>query len=573
MSAQRLLSIFWLGLLAVFLSITAYYIVFHHVAPLSRDQWHMYDALFQQGLWQTSIATVSGHRHILAFLLYDIDLNVFDGRNNFLIVVDWLLNVSLIAVLCWQIKKCIADVVLRKYLLGWAVLLLCWLINIALLGWGFNGINNYLSILNTVLAVVLLYHALQQQEKKYRVLLAALLLAGLATFSFGNGILVWPIAWFLLWCCRAPRRDLYIFSVAAVLFFALYLLLPGGNAVGSALHLNGWKSLTFPIALMGGPAYHLLRAWHVLPEDVLRGVAMGVGLAICFLAALALVRVWGRREKNDALDLVCATCILIGFGTVALLLLTRVEGVLDPTVDRFQIWALLVWLGASVLLCRRVSSDNRKYWQVFFLLFPVLALPSQLDWGARLAEYRVRVDNALLAYQVYLPVTADAEKALHWNWQGKLPHLFPVLENLRVAQRNIFSDGAAAWLDKQLPVADAPACHWQVLRTDLLHASDLLDVAAYPRAERYVVVAAAPEQVVGQVWFAQLDETAWEYGLLADSAGTVRGLLHPVRASALPRANGARYSGGNAYGVARSNEAAKLLVMKGDNPVCVAMLR
>lgn len=574
MNTQRLLNLIWWGLLAVFLAITGYYIAFHHVAPLSRDQWHMYDALFQQGLWQTSITTVSGHRHILAFLLYDIDLNVFGGKNTFLIVVDWLLNISLIAVLCVQIKKCISDTSSQSFLMGWTVLLLCWLINIALLGWGFNGINNYLSILNAVLSIIFLQRALSHPKNVYRNFGVALLLGGLATFSFGNGVLVWPIGGLLLFCYRARRSMCAVFSAAAVLFFVLYLLLPGGDAVGSALHINSWKTLTFPVTLMGGPAYHLLRAWHVMSEKVLTVVAAGVGVLVCALALRMLWRCWQRRERNDALDVVAATSVLIGFGTVALLMLTRVDGVLDPTVDRFQIWALLVWFGSSVLLYRSVSIKQQKNAQIFFLLFPVLALPSQLDWGARLAEYRVRVDNALLAYQVYLPVAADAEKALHWNWQGKLPHLFSVLENLRATQRNVFADGAAQWLGKPLPAVNAaPACHWSQLRTGTLRAADLLEVSAFPRAEPYRVPSTSPAQVVGEYWYGQLDEVAWQYGLIADSAGVVRGLLHPVRASVLPRASGAKYGAGNAYGIARTDRAATLQVMNGEKTVCTAALR
>lgn len=578
MSAQCLTRWVWRGLLAIFLSITAYYIAFHHVAPLSRDQWHMYDALFQQSLWQTSITTVSGHRHILAFLLYDIDLHVFGGNNNFLIIFDWLLNLGLIAVLCWKIKQCVVDVQSRNFLMGWTVLLLCWLINIALLGWGFNGVNNYLSILNTVLSIVFLYQSLVQEEKRSLSLFISVFLGGLATFSFGNGILVWPIGLLMLYACRAPRFYFGVFTAAAALFFVLYLALPGGDAVGSALHLNGWKTLRFPIELMGGPAYHLLRAWHLLSEETLVSLAASVGMLVCLLTLFVLWQFWRRREKNDALDVVAITLILIGFGTVALLLLTRVDGVLDPTVDRFQIWALLVWLGSSVLLYRRIETmrietTSRKYWQIFFLVFPVLALPSQLDWGARLAEYRVRVDNALLAYQVYLPVAADAEKALHWNWQGKLPHLFSVLENLRVTQRNVFADGAAAWLGKPLPVgSDVPVCRWFVVRTTVLHAADLLDVTPYPNAGHYAVATVSPASVVGESWYGQLDEAAWNYGLIADSAGIVRGLLQPVRASLLPRANGLRYSGGNAYGIARTDQAAKLLVMDHGKPRCVAVL-
>lgn len=574
MNTQRLIKILWWELLVIFLSITGYYIVFHHVAPLSRDQWHMYDALFDQGLWKTSITTVSGHRHILAFLLYDIDIAVFGGKNTFLIAVDWLLNLSLIAVLCWQIKKCVTNKTPRYFLMGWTVLLLCWLINIALLGWGFNGINNYLSILSTVSSVFFLHWAIQKKNHSQRNVLIALLLGGVATFSFGNGILVWPIAWLLLFCCRAPRVYWGVVAFAASMFFALYLLLPGGDAVGSALHINSWKTLTFPVTLMGGPVYHLLRAWHVLSENALTWIAVSTGVAVCGLALRVLWQSWQRRENNDALDVMAVTCILIGFGTVMLLLLTRVEGVLDFRVDRFQIWALLVWWGVSVLLYRRATNGCEMWARLFFLVFPVLALPAQLDWGARLAEYRIRVDNALLAYQVYLPVAADAEKALHWNWQGKLPHLFPVLENLRAAQRNVFADGATQWLGRQLPAdVDVPICHWFVVRQGQVQKADVLDVNGYPDAARYAVVANAATAVVGEYWYGQLDEGAWDYGVIADGAGVVLGLLHPVRASVLPRVTGVRYSAGNAYGIARTDQAAKLMVLHNGIPRCVTALR
>ena len=391
----------WLLLVAVFLSITAYYIIFHHVAPLSRDQWHMYHMLLDQGLWHTSITTVSGHRHIFAFLLYDIDLQFFNGNNHFLIAFDWLLNLSLIALLCSQIRACIADKVSRVFLMGWAIVLLCWLLNIALLGWGFNGINNYMSILNVVLSIFFLHRAVHISQNKTRHTIMAVLLGGLATLSFGNGILVWPVGLLSLYLWRAPLRFSRYFALGMLIFFALYLLLPGGNAVSQTLRFNGWNIVLFPLELMGGPLYHLLRAWKILPESALSPIATGFGVLVCLLATLALWQRLQRRlaideqVKIDALDALMITLILIGFGTTFLLTLTRMEGVLDPAVDRFQIWALLVWLGVSVLLYRGMTPSGQRGWQLFFLLFPLLALPAQLAWGARLAEYRTRVDNAL----------------------------------------------------------------------------------------------------------------------------------------------------------------------------------
>jgi hypothetical protein len=570
---QRLWYFCWCIGLCVFLLVTAYYIIFHHVSPLSRDQWHMYDALFTQGLWQTSITTMSGHRHILAFTLYDIDWDFFAGKNHFLILVDWILNGILIAVICWKISSYVDRNPSKYFLMGWSVLLLCWLINIALLGWGFNGINNYLSILNTVLSVLFLYTATHQDsehsKKGWLCLFLALFCGCLAMFSFGNGNLVWPISLFLLFLYRAKAFYFVVYLLVAAACFALYLVLPGGGAVEQALHFNGWETLAFPVTLMGAPAFHLLRAWRIFSEDMLVFFDAGIGALVCVLAVYSLWVSVKHREKNDALDMLAIALILIGFGTVALLMLTRVEGVLDPTVDRFQIWALLVWLGVSLLLYRRIAPTTQRWCCVFFLIFPLMALPSQLDWGARLAEYRTRVDNALLAYQVYLPVAEDAEKALHWNWQGKLPHFFPILEKMRTEQRNVFADGAWRWLGQPLP-ADAqhlPTCHWSVLRAKPLHASDMLDVQPYPQAERYITTA-APTAIVGWRWYGNLDEPAWDVGLVADASGVVRGLLHATHSSVLPRASGLMNGDGNAYGVAKLEKAATLVVLRKGVGVC-----
>lgn len=574
MPLASILAAIWALLVTAFLAITAYYIVFHHVSPLSRDQWHMYHALFEQGLWQTSITTVSGHRHILAFLLYDIDLKFFNGNNHFLIAVDWMLNLGLVALLCTQIQKCIADPLSRWLLTGWVIVLLCWLLNIALLGWGFNGINNYMSVFNIVLSIFFLHRAVHGEANKTRTTAIAILLGGLATLSFGNGVLVWPIGLLSLYLWRAPLRFSRNFFLAALVFFSLYLFMPGGGAVSDTLRFNGWNMVLFPLQLMGAPLYHLLRAWQIFPETVLASIATGIGVLICVLACLVLWQRLQRRMVLDALDALSLVLVVIGFGSTVLLTLTRVEGVLDPAVDRFQIWALLVWCGLSVLLYRTVTPAGQCTWRVLFLLFPLLALPAQLDWGARLAEYRNRVDNALLSYQVYLPVADDVEKALHWNWQNKLPHFFPVLENLRVSHRNIFTGGAADWLGKPLPViAGLPACQWSLVRTKTIVASDLLNVTAIVGAEPYVVTASSMEQPLGQRWYMNVAEREWDAGLIADSSGVVRGLLQPVHNSHLPRFSGMLHDEYNAYGIARLEQAAsQFLLLNRGQPWCLSSL-
>lgn len=572
---MRLVIACWCLLLAFFLSVTAYYVIFHHVSPLSRDQWHMLDALFHQGLWQTSITTVSGHRHILAFLLYRIDLDFFSGKNHFLIAFDWCLNISFISVLCRQVFLDARDRLLRFFLAGWIVVMLTWLLNIALLGWGFNGINNYMSIVNTVMSVFFLHKAVREPDARIFNLCVALLSGGLATLSFGNGILVWPI-WFLcLFLLRVPAVFFQWAAAGAAVFFGAYMLLPGREAVGQALLFSPVNLLRFPVELMGGPLYHLLRAWRFLPENILLQLSYAFGLLVCIATFLFVFRLLRDRPAMSRLHVMALTLVCIGFGTTIMLTLTRVDGVLDPATDRFQIWALLVWIGLAISWCETTSLSCRRCWMVVFLVFPAAAFPSQLDWGARLAEYRTRVDNSLLAYQVYLPVAKDAEKALHWNWENKLPHLFPVLEKIRYEKRNIFADGKAAWLDQTQPLVDTlRECDMRIQKQESITAGELIDVRQYPDAAKYVVKFTQPDELVGKRWMIDVGESDWEYGVVANAAGVIRGLAQPVRNSRLPRFNGLLNDAYNAYAVTRTDgdmstgDSHQLLLFAAGKPLC-----
>ncbi len=575
----RIATLLWCALLAVFLAVTAYYIVFHHVSPMSRDQWHMLHALFEKGLWQTSISTVSGHRHLLAFVLYEIDLQFFAGRNHFLVAVDWLLNLSLVALLCSQIIVCVPDRRSRWLLCGWVVVLLCWLLNIALLGWGFNGINNYLSVVSCVLSIFFLYKAVHLARHAGRNFILALLLGGLCTLSFGNGVLVWPLGLLSLYLWRAPRAFHVWFGVAAALFVALYFLLPGGDAAEQMLLWPGWNILRFPVQVMGGPFYHLLRAWRVLPEPLLLQVMSVAGALITLASLRQLWELLKSRTPADVLEALAVALIGIGFGSALMLTLARVDGVLDATTDRFQIWALLPWLGLGVLYFRRAAGMTWRLWSMWFFVFPILALPSQLDWGARLAEYRTRVDNALLSYQVYLPVAEDAEKALHWNWQNKLPHLFPVLEQLRAQHRNVFANGQADWLGRVLPDSSAlPRCALQIQQRNAVRAGELLDVRTIAGAGAYVALPSLQTHAVaGWRWQLQVDEPLWDYGVITDQQSQVRGLLQPVQHSRLPRFSGVRHDSYNAYGVVRSDGLGedvsyRLLLFRDLQPFCARAL-
>jgi hypothetical protein len=86
----------WLLLVAVFLSITAYYIIFHpRRTAVTRSVAYVSHACSSKVCGAHRSRPYPAIGIFSHFLLYDIDLNFFNGNNHFLIAFDWLLNLSL----------------------------------------------------------------------------------------------------------------------------------------------------------------------------------------------------------------------------------------------------------------------------------------------------------------------------------------------------------------------------------------------------------------------------------------------------------------------------------------------
>lgn len=549
----------WVVAALAMLAVAAYYLLCHHMSPLSRDQWHMYAAMLQDGLWQTSLTTFSGHRHLFAFSLFWLDWHYFSGRNYLLAALAWLLNGLLAWLLCRLVWREGAGA--RWLLLGTVLLLQCWLVNLALLGWGFNGINNYLAIVPSVWALYCLLRAEREQSLLLFMLAAALGLV--ATLSFGSGIIVWPAGLLLLWGARATPGLLGYWLAALALALALYLLLPGGEVVNASLRFSGWFAVSYLFEQQGGPFYHLLRAWPWIDNQLAKSLANAVGyvIGVCSLWLLFRELLWRRRLSSYLLG-VGLGLQLLGWGTLLLLTLTRQPDMLDTSIDRFQIWALLVWLG--VLLCLWQRSRWRSWLVVLALLFPLAALPSQLDWGARLAEYKNRVDQGLLSWVQQLPLRADAERALHWNWQQKVVPMTEVLAQLRAADAGSYREVLHQNLGQVQPIASQD-CSLQHLRVQSVTTREL-----WPEP---VVDSAADSAVVGWRVYAEYAWQADDRALLLDDDRRAVGLALPVVHSRLPRANGRFHTGHNLYGLARSTTVpAALLILRRNQPVCLSRL-
>jgi hypothetical protein len=559
--------------LATFVAISFYYIIFFHVSPLSRDQWDQYAPYFQHGLLNAALTPMSGvHRYVFPFLLFDIDMRCFGGDNHFLVLFGTALDLLILGLLG---SSLIRDPSLsraeKQAFLVLAITALLWLGNIAQLGWGFMSTQYYLAISSYLFAI---FSAHQFCETRKTAWLVSCLASGIiSTFSFGMGILAWPVLLLFAHTWRAPLRFNVLVMMCLLVCLALFLLLPGRDAIVGSLVFSPTNSLDFIFHLAGGPIYYLLRSYRLFDVGTLKSLASGASVIATTLGIFLLLRVILSRKQRSLFCWLCAALMLCGLGSAALVSLARNPFFLDVWVDRFQIWATLFWLGWLPLLYLelkkvRLPSLAGKIFLGCLCCFPLVALPSQLDMGSRLAEYKIRVQQALLSYQVGIPDKNAAEDALHWNWENKLENFFTVFNYLRTERKNIYSTtDDTTLLGKPLANLDihnqTPILALQHIKTSTVTRDDLLDLSTLPAANTFAAFSAASpdDPVAYQLTALVTTQNRWTHALITNESGIVIGLGLAIHHSLLPRSN-LKHIGNdyNLYAVVRNDHAGKVRI-------------
>ena len=495
-------------------------------------------------MWQP----MSGHRDVLPYLAFFIDMHYFDGLNHFLVCVGVLLDLCilmlLISGLCLDHRL---DSVNRIILGVFVITEFTWLLNIALLGWGFMSTQYYLAILACLLSAHFLWRYLATDATYW---LWLCLLAGIvSTFSFGVGLLVWPILIYLALLTRRFSRVWLPIFIGLPLCFGLFLLLPGSNQVTSVFHLQPIPALTFLFQLPGGPVYFLLRSLHLPGADILKTFSFYIGTGAATLAIVMLCWRLYKALVPGLAETFALVLMLIGLGAPLMISTIRPAGFLDPCADRYQIWATLLWVGLLIqfMVSFETSGSRKPMLALRFLMIslPVLALPSQLDFNARLADYNNRVHQALLLFRVGVPDETAAKDALHWNWQHELHFLFIDWPYLKTLNKNIFHGQQDQLLgqnieqllaEKQIhPIPMHIQCSKRISTASLLLTKDYPAAAQFPFYHSGTTIAGYRLGI--SVATDTIDGFSWDTALAVDANNTVIGIGIPVDSNTLPRSN------------------------------------
>ena len=223
------------------------------------------------------------------------------------------------------------------------------------LGWQLQEFMN-------VLAAVLALAALTWKRVPGAGLLAAAGFGIIATYSFANGLLVWPIGLFLLWLQRAERgarfrlhAALWCAMAAAVLlsYFAGYESQPHHTPLLSALR-QPFHCAFYVLGYLGQPAGRAADFISIVIEIL--GLGTGPGAQVfCILMGFLGLLFWGvtlaqlRFSGAPTRPLHFWTALaLYAFGTATLTALGRVEeGVGQAISSRYVTMANLLWFAVA----------------------------------------------------------------------------------------------------------------------------------------------------------------------------------------------------------------------------------
>lgn len=314
-----------------------------------RDQWRLLSDLERLPFLQGLLVSQNGHRLVVPKLFYLFNWHVLGGSELFLVCAIALFNFTtwiLVARRAWLDAD--APIHLRILTLSMSLYMLFWLGNQATLHWGM-ALHNYLVSFGVALAVVALPPKATSARHLTRLLVV--ILAGLiATYSFGNGMVIWPSLLLMGWLRQLRLRDLVLLTVCGATAIGLYLVGLDRPAVDWTFSLLV-DLFSFALALVGSfPAYlsQPLVGWQT---SLMWRLALLCGLAVSLFLAFELWKM--KRQPTQP-----PPFRTIAFGVAVYVLLSALMigvarvgtyGPRSALAPRYLMWSTLLW---STLLLR-----------------------------------------------------------------------------------------------------------------------------------------------------------------------------------------------------------------------------
>lgn len=388
------------------------------------------------------------HRILIYRLLLLADFHFFHGRQVLLYVSMFVMQLGFLVTMAWLLRR-VGELrgALWRTTVGLAAFCLfcpsqwenfCWAFQVSFFVPGFFALLAFLS-------VVLYQRPGGTPGRRWSYVILGLTVASIATYSNGNGMLIWPLLLGIAVMLRVPFKmigvyALFGFCVSASYFFRYNSPTNHSQPLESLSHMS--TVVEYVAKYFGGSFAWITRSYFV-------PIGWGALLAAMALIAWTIARGHIRRPLPLILVGLILFCLMSAFITA----LGRINfGTDQAFASRYQTLAMLFWFClACLLLLALVSAEGRASTSSLMAGIVVIMIIAAATFRFPLREARARrawQNAASMALMTRVPdygTIAHTYQLSQIPWQDSL--------YLRDQHLSFFSTGLYRQLDEPLASA------------------------------------------------------------------------------------------------------------------------
>ena len=374
---------------------------------------------WERGLWGALLAQFNEHRFFIPGIFYWADFRFFGGRNLLLAGASAAIHVAGIIVLALPlIRNREVPPPVAAVFSGFVTITMLWYIQGPNFFYPYNlciPLANLEILLSLFSLAAFLRTESRFQSSRVWLLAASIVCGFAATFTYGNGMLIWPLLLGNALLARLPVRRIIPIAAAALLALGLYFrhyLSPPG-------HTNPFESLRHPLKLatyffvmIGLPLLGGEGATLEFPTKAFQYLLILSGL----LSAVAFLFIWVRRSH----EVFYSSLLLFAVGSAAITALSRSNFPVSQALSaRYAPIPLLFWISLIALitlhLCRPKSKAGAAlfFWCTGLAAASFATLPAQSAMGSYFATRARFQQSAVASIALGIPDTAAVSTELY----------------------------------------------------------------------------------------------------------------------------------------------------------------
>jgi len=302
------------------------------------------DAYFQassmgEWLWQQHVDV----RQVVLKSLIALDLWLFGGRLVLIAVVAWATMFFGIAALISAVRRTVSEPGARAFCVG--AVLIFGLQTFTLPSYmATNTVQHALVSSFLLFSVATIVGTESNVSMSWGRVCAAISAAALASLSYVNGFLAWPIILWAGWCRGLSARQ----AVAIVLVGGALAVIHLNGLQPAAGHPDPFRSIAAPADLFWFVVEFFAVPWIKVP--VLAPVGLSIGLFIIVVSGLALVATVWRGRACRPMTIIAIAIAAFALGSALMIGLGRI-GITDLRLGgtRFGIYVALLHMALMML--------------------------------------------------------------------------------------------------------------------------------------------------------------------------------------------------------------------------------